>query len=187
MSTLERKEVVLKVRDLMTKNLVSVDRHASIMDTARLMVEKGITSVLVRHGEEFSGMITDRDIIARVVSKGADPTKVKVSEVMSSPLLGISGDATIEEAAKKMRDNRVRRLIIESDHHTTGIITESDIIRVTPELHFLIRERSKLEAGLSSTEPQQVVLAGFCEECENYSAQLRNVNGTWLCEDCGGG
>lgn len=107
---MERKEVALKVKDLMTSNLISVDTQDSIMEAARLMNEKGIASVLVRSGEDFSGMITDRDIVSRVVSKGADPSKVRVIEVMSSPLIGISENATIEEAAKKMRDNHVRRL-----------------------------------------------------------------------------
>lgn len=181
---MERKEVALKVKDLMTSNLISVDTQDSIMEAARLMNEKGIASVLVRSGEDFSGMITDRDIVSRVVSKGADPSKVRVIEVMSSPLIGISENATIEEAAKKMRDNHVRRLVVEMNDHKVGIIAESDIIRVTPELHFLIRERSKLEAGLTPTVPQEVVLAGFCEECGNYSPRLRNINGRWLDEEC---
>lgn len=185
-STLGRKEIVLKVKDLMTTSLVAVNAEESIMQAARLMYEKGIASVLVRSGEDFSGMITDRDIVSRVVSKGADPSKVRVIEVMSSPLIGISENATIEEAAKKMRDNHVRRLVVEINDHKVGIIAESDIIRVTPELHFLIRERSKLEAGLTRTVPQEVVLAGFCEECESYSGQLSNVNGRWFCEDCRG-
>jgi len=184
---LHTKEAVLKVKDLMTRNLVSVDADATVMETAELMVEKGITSLLVRHGEDFSGIVTDRDIIGRVVSKGADSTRVRVGEIMSSPLLSINEDATIEEAATKMRDNQVRRLIVVSDHHSRGMITESDMVRVTPELHFLIRERSRLEAALSSTVPREMTLAGFCEECENHSAQLRNVNGRWLCEDCMGG
>jgi CBS-domain-containing membrane protein len=114
-----------------------------------------------------------------------DPAKVKISEAMSSPLMTISEEATVEEAARKMRDNHIRRLLVEKNHQKVGIIAEADIIRVTPEFHFLIRERSKLEAGLTPTEPQETVLGGFCEECENYSPRLVNVSGRWLCEDCG--
>lgn len=181
---MEQGDVVIKVRDLMTKNLVCIEGDQSVVEAARLMDEKNISSVLVKLGEDFSGMITDRDIISRVVSKGLDPTKVKISEAMSSPLITISEEATIEEAAKMMRDNRMRRLVVEKDHRKVGIIAESDIVRVTPEFHFLIRERSKLEAGLAPTEPREAILGGFCEECENYSPRLINVNGRWLCEDC---
>lgn len=122
---------MLKVKDLMTTSLVAVNAEDSVMQAARLMHERGIASLLVRRGEEFSGMITDRDIIGRVVSRGLDPTKVRVSEVMSSPIVSISEESTVEEAANKMQDNRVRRLMVESDHGKTGIITGSDIIRVT--------------------------------------------------------
>jgi len=182
-SALEER-VALKVKDLMTTPLISIDEEDAVIEAARPMEEKNISSVLAKHGEEFSGMITDRDIIRRVVSKGLDPTKVKVREVMSSPLITISEEATVDDAANKMKENKVRRLVVERNHQKVGIIAESDIIRIDPELHFLIRERSKLEARLTPAEPRRVVLAGPCEECENYSSELRNVDGTWLCEDC---
>jgi len=171
---------------LMTRNLISIDAEDDVTEAARLMDRKRIHSILIGHGNEFSGIITDLDIVSRVVSKGLDPGGVKVREVMTSPLVSIGEDATIEEAAKKMRENGVRRLIVESDDHKVGMIAESDIVRVTPELHFLIRERSKLEAGMTPTRPQEVVLSGYCEMCGNYSSQLRNVDSRWLCEDCRG-
>jgi CBS domain-containing protein len=186
MRILERKEVAVRVRDLMTRRLVSIDAEDTVTEAARLMERKRIHSILIGRGNEFSGIITDLDIISRVVSKGLDPGRVKVREVMTSPLLTIGEGATIEEAAKKMREKGVRRLIVESDDGKVGMIAESDIVRVTPELHFLIRERSQLEAGLTSTTPEKVVLSGYCEMCGNYSSQLRNVDTKWLCEDCRG-
>ena len=182
----EIEDVVLKVRDLMTKNFISVKAGESVRDAALLMAEKGISSILVKGGSDFLGIVTDRDIISRVVSKGVDPIKVNVIEVMSSPLITISAEATLEEAAEKMRKNKIRRLVVEEAHQKLGIITETDMVRVDPELHFLIREHSKLEGQLNPTEPQEVIFAGFYEECGNYSPDLQNVNGEWLCEDCRG-
>jgi CBS domain-containing protein len=186
MRRLERKEVAVRVRDLMSRSLISISAEDTVTEAARLMDRKRIHSILIGRGKEFSGIITDLDIVSRVVSKGLDPSRVKVGEVMTSPLVSISEHATIEEAAKRMRENGVRRLIVDGDDHKVGIIAESDIVRVTPELHFLIRERSKLEAGLTATRPQEVVLSGYCEMCGNYSSQLRNVDSRWLCEECGG-
>jgi len=182
---MERNEISLSVRELMTRNLCFIDLTESVIDAARVMDEKGISSVLVRDGETFVGIITDQDIISRVVSKGFDPRKVRIIEVMSSPLITISPDASIEEAAEKMRDNKIRRVLVEDNHERiVGIIAESDIVRIAPELHLLIRERSKIEAQLSLTEPQKVTFTGFCEDCKNYSNNLLNVSGEWLCEDC---
>jgi signal-transduction protein with cAMP-binding, CBS, and nucleotidyltransferase domain len=168
----------------MTEGLVSVDTEENVIQLAKLMDEKGISSILVRRKGELVGIVTDRDIITRVVSKGLDATKTKVGEVMSSPLMTIEEDASVDEAAKKMAEHNVRRLVVERNHQKTGVIAESDIIRVDPELHFLIRERSKLEARTTPNEPQSVSLAGYCEECGNYSARLRKVDGQWLDEDC---
>jgi CBS domain-containing protein len=79
---LERGEVVVKVRDLMTENIVSVDAEETVIQAARLMSEKELSSVLVKRQGELTGIITDRDIITKVVSKGSDPTKVRIGEVM---------------------------------------------------------------------------------------------------------
>lgn len=119
-----------------------------------------------------------------MVARGLDSRNVRVKEVMSSPLVTIGEDATIEEAAKKMRENKMRRLLVERNSQMVGIISESNIVRVTPELHFLIRERSKLEAIFPSAGPRALTLAGFCEECGNYSSNLRNIDGRWLDENC---
>ena len=181
---MERDEVVVKVRELMSESLVSVDSEDTVIEAARLMDEKEISSVLVKHQRELVGIITDRDIITRILSKGLDAAKVRVSEVMSSPLITIEEDASVEEAAKKMAEHSIRRLVVERDHQKVGIISESDMIRVDSELHFLIRERSKLEARMTPNKPQAVSLAGFCEECGNYSPRLRKVEGHWLDEDC---
>ena len=182
---MESEEVILKVRDLMTKNLISIKVGDNVMEATKLMDGKGVSSILVRSEEEFVGIVTDRDIITRVVSKAIDPRKVRIEEVMSSPLITINAEATIEEAAEKMRNNQIRRLIVIKNHNEImGIIVESDLIRVTPELHLIIRERSKIDAQLSPTEPQKVTFTGFCEDCKNYSNNLLNVSGEWLCEDC---
>ena len=175
---------MVKVRDLMTENIVSVDAEETVIQAARLMSEKELSSVLVKRQGELTGIITDRDIITKVVSKGLDPTKVRIGEVMTSPLMTISEDASVEEAAKNMAEHNIRRLVVERDHQKVGIIAESDMIRIEPELHFLIRERSKLEAKMTPNEPRVVTLAGFCEECGNYSVRLRKVDSQWLDEDC---
>ncbi len=68
-----------------------------------------------------------------------------VGEVLSSPLITISEDTSVEEAAEKMRDNKIRRLLVKNELGVVGIVSESDIVRVEPELHLLIREKARLE------------------------------------------
>ena len=181
--SLERDRPIVKVRDLMTKILVVVDSYATTLQAARVMDERRVSSVLVSEQGKLCGIITDHDIISRVVARGLDSNDVSVARVMSRPLITIADDEGIDQAAKQMSDDRVRRLVVERNSHIVGVIGESDIIRIEPELHFLIRERSKLKPTVGR-EGENIILAGYCEECGNYTQQLRNVNGSWVDEDC---
>jgi CBS domain-containing protein len=182
---LEKEEQIVRVKDLMTRKLVSIPAEKSVMDAAKLMTERDVSSILLRSGDEFIGLATNRDIIGRVVARGLNPREVKVGEVMSKPLVKIGEDASVDEAARRMRDNKVRRLVVEGSSGVVGIISETDLVRVEPELHFLIRERSRLGVSYpSDVGSSGVSLAGVCEECEVYSGDLKNVDGRWLCEDC---
>lgn len=171
----------------MTKNVIWLPMEKRIIDVAIEMARKDVSSILLKSGDEFVGILTDRDIMREVVAQGLSPKNVKAAEVMKSKLISISEDASVKEASEKMRDNKIRRLIVKNGERVVGIITESDIIRVEPELHFLIRERSRL--GLSKIKPLELTgstLYGYCEDCKNYSEDLRNVNGNWLCKECRG-
>jgi CBS domain-containing protein len=181
----EKEEKAVRVKDLMTRNVISISVKKSVMEAASVMTEAGISAVLLKSGNEFTGVITDHDIISKVVALGLDPREVMAGEVMSSPLITISEEASVEEAAEKMRDNNIRRLIVKNKLRVAGIISESDLVRVAPELHFLIREHCRLEVRRPSVvETGEVGFAGFCEECGNYSEDLKNVNGRWFCEEC---
>jgi signal-transduction protein with cAMP-binding, CBS, and nucleotidyltransferase domain len=180
----KEEELVLRVKDLMTRSIISISVNKSVMEAASVMTVEGLSSVLLKSENKIVGIITDHDIISRVVALGLNPKEVMTGEVMSTPLTSISEEASIEEAAERMRENKMRRLVVTNKVDIVGIIAESDIIRVAPEHHFLIRERSRLETLQNVVEPEIIRLVGFCEECKNYATDLRNVNGKWLCEEC---
>lgn len=181
---MEQREAIVKVDEVMTTKLVSMDEDDPIIEAARKMAENDMSSILVRHRGELAGIVTDRDIILKVVAKGLDPKKTKTGQIMSTPLITIQADASIEEAAKKMRDRKVRRLVVQDKNKTTGIITESDIVRFDPELHLLIREYSSLATQLTPQEPRETTITGVCEDCGNFSTNLMKIRGRWLCEEC---
>jgi signal-transduction protein with cAMP-binding, CBS, and nucleotidyltransferase domain len=175
----------LKVKDLMTKNVISLPMEKSVADIAVEMAKKDISAMLLKSEDKIVGILTDRDIIKKVIAQGLNPKNVRAGEVMNSPLISISENVSVQEAAEKMRDNKIRRLVVKNKGKVVGIISESDIVRVEPELHFIIREYSRLGLGkVSPLEPRGVVLEGYCEDCENYSEDLKKVNGKWLCEEC---
>ena len=180
---LERDEKIITVKDLMTQNIISILPETSVVEATRIMSTRDISSILIKTGDDYIGIFTDRDVMRKVVASGLDPNDTVVRKIMSSPLITISEDAGIQEAAEKMRDRKIRRLVVINEGAVVGIISESDIARVEPELHLLIREHTRLQLPPSSYTEDRKSFVGFCEECNNYSS-LENVDGRWLCQEC---
>jgi len=177
----------LTVKDLMTTKVIALPMDKSVADVAVVMAHHDISAMLLTAEDTFVGILTDRDIMKKVIAQGLNPQTVRAGEVMSAPLISIREQASVQDAAEKMRENKIRRLVVTNQGNVVGIISESDIMRVEPELHFLIRERSRLGIGKGRpSEPRGVGLEGYCEECDNYSDDLKKGNGQWLCEECRG-
>ncbi len=178
----EHDEIIITVKDIMTKDIISVLPETSVVEASKIMSSRDISSILIKNQGDYSGIITDRDVMIRIVASGLDP-RTPVSRVMSSPLITINEDAGIEGAAEMMRDNKIRRLIVKNDSLVVGIISETDIARIEPELHLLIREHSRLELPSSNYAEDGRSFGGYCEECGNYSG-LEKIGGRWLCGEC---
>jgi CBS domain-containing protein len=113
----------------MSKTVISIDGDSSIRETTILMTEKKIGSILVFVNGLPNGIITERDILVRVVSKGYDPDKTKAREIMSSPLISINEKLGILEAMRIMREKDISRLVIMREDEVVGIVSERDLIR----------------------------------------------------------
>ena len=138
----------LKVGDIMTKKVIVVPMGSGLLDTAKLMRKNEIGSIIVVEGAEGKrarGIITERDIVHKVIAKNLDPYRSKVDDVMSKPLRVVKPETTIEEAAKAMRENRIKRLpVVNDDNELIGIISEGDIMKIFPIVVDLIEERATL-------------------------------------------
>jgi len=138
----------LKVGDIMTKKVIIIPYGKDLSEVAKLMKRYGIGSVIVVEDEKSKkarGIITERDVIHKVLSKNKDPYTTKVEEMMSKPLRVIRTDTPIEEAAKAMRDNKVKRLpVVSEDNELIGIVSEGDIMKIFPLVIDLIEEKAAL-------------------------------------------
>ena len=116
------------VKDLMTKNVVTIDANKTIVEAAALMSEKDIGDLIVMDDNTPVGIVTERDFVRRVLAEGKS-TESKVSEVMTRPLKVIDPDAPIKEAARRMVNKRIRRLPVIKDNKLVGIITAADFAK----------------------------------------------------------
>ncbi len=172
----------LRVGDAMTRGVIYVRPDDNVQRAAEIMKKNDIDSVIVMEKDNGIGIVTDRDIIAKIVAEGKDPRKVTVAEIMTSPVITINPEADIDDAARKMRDKNIRRLIVTKDNRIIGILSEFDLIRVEPALHLLIMEHSKWD--IVDIPTPSSAITGICEVCDNYSEDLRNISGRLLCDEC---
>jgi CBS domain-containing protein len=120
------------VRDVMHSPLYASDKN-SVFNVASLMSEKDVGSVLTLNDDgEVSGVLTERDLLKKVVSRGLDPKATQVKEVASSPVLSVDWFITIDEAAELMAEKHIRRLPVTEDGSIIGIVTDRDLIRAIP-------------------------------------------------------
>ena len=120
---------ILKVSEAMDEEIVAVDENTSVTEAAAKMSEKGKGCVIVLRQCRPVGMVTERDIAYKVVAKGLNPRKVKVGEIMSTPLVEVDPDADLVTAAKIMEKHKIRRLAVVRKGILYGVISALDIAR----------------------------------------------------------
>lgn len=117
-----------KVKDVMTKTVITVEANKTVIEAAALMAENDVGNLIVMDDNTPIGIVTERDFVRRVLAK-EKPSKTKISEVMSTPLRVIDPGASLKEAARRMVRKRIRRLPVIKDNKLVGIITTTDFAR----------------------------------------------------------
>jgi CBS domain-containing protein len=117
-----------KVKDFMTKGVLTIDKDKTILEAAELMTQKGVGDIVVLDGEIPRGIVTERDFVRRVVAE-RKPIDTKISDIMTQPLITIDPDDSLTMAARTMVNNRIRRLLVMKHHKLVGIIVVSDFAK----------------------------------------------------------
>ena len=117
------------VADIMSSPVVTVDGEVNVREGALSMVDKRIGSIVITERGQAVGIVTERDMLERVVSLCRDPCETRMKDVMTSPLISTSPGTNILDAMRKMRENRISRLLVMDRDKMVGIVSERDIIR----------------------------------------------------------
>lgn len=135
-----------KVRDIMTPAPVGVYYSQTIGETARVMRDSQVGSVLVVNDGALAGLVTDRDLVVRGLSEGMGPD-TPVGPRCSGDLIGVAADADLGQAAQLMRDNAVRRLPVINDGQVVGIVSMGDIA-ITADADSALAAVSRADANI---------------------------------------
>ena len=125
-----RVEGLWKVKDVMVMNVVTVDVGVNVMKAVERMNKREIGCLVVLEKGNFVGILTERDVLTRVVAKARNPDKTLVGDVMSKPLIVVGPEASLEEALELMFEKRVKKLTVVKDKKLVGLITMTDIARI---------------------------------------------------------
>lgn len=117
------------VADIMSSPVTTIDGEVSVRDSSQTMIDKQIGSIIVTERDQPRGIVTERDLVERVVAPCRDPNQTKIKEIMSTPLITISKEMGILEAMRKMRKKDISRLVVMDDGTLIGLISEKDVIR----------------------------------------------------------
>lgn len=176
-----KREIIVK--EAMKTNPAFVESKISVLEASKIMKERKIGNVIVVEKNHPVGILTESDILKKVVAEGKNAKDVQVKTVMSTPIIVIDPYVTLEEAMKTMGKCNVRRLPVIEDNKLIGIITQKDISRISPILHEISREWYDITARDEAYYRKQV-FSGKCEDCGTLSTNLKNIEGRLLCDDC---
>jgi len=175
----------MMVKDIMSSPVFTVLEDETVHKVAQLMNKHDVGCIIVNTKDEKPlGIITEKDIVSRVVSKNIQPSNITAKEIMSTPLITVDPEETINEAARRMSRLNIRRLGVVYKGNLVGIVSSKDILAVTPELIEIIQERNRIETENVVEEEENPPLAGYCDNCGRWSDNLREVEGGFLCEEC---
>jgi CBS domain-containing protein len=117
-------------RDIMSGDAECVQETDTILDAAKALADRDVGAMpICGQDERLKGMLTDRDIVVKVLAKGMDPSSTKVSEIAEGKPVTIGADDSIDEALRTMSEHKVRRLPVIDGHELIGIISQADIAR----------------------------------------------------------
>ena len=130
---------MLLVNDVMVTDVVTVESHVDVKRAVRVMNDFEIGCLIVVEAGRVIGILTERDVLKRVVDEGRKPEETTVGEVMSKPPITISPDADLETAIALMFKHKIKKLPVVENGKLVGLVTFTDLVRAQPALIQTIR------------------------------------------------
>lgn len=178
-------EVRMPVKEVMTRNVVSADIRSDVTQLAGKMLEYDVGSIIITDGDRPVGIVTERDIVRKIVIKNQKPSEISIKEIMTTPLITIPASEDVTDAMHRMVKMKIRRLPVVENSRLIGIVTDMDLIAVSVEMGSIFSDLIKMHREtIFNIEQPQKILRGICEECGDNVDTLLLVDGKLLCESC---
>jgi len=166
----------ISVGQIVKRKAIIVKPDDTVHKVAKILARNRVGSAVVVENDEIVGVVTDRDILDKVVAKGKDPKKVKVKDIMTQNPVTIEDDYSISDAIDRMMEKGIRRLLVTRLGRPLGFVTAADLLSA---LNAYNHEEEEVE--------EETEVYGICEICGQYGPLYRvYIEGEekWVCEAC---
>lgn len=187
-------ETDLAVSDVMSRRLITADVGETADKLGKLMADAKMGSIIITKETHPVGIVTERDLVSKIISRNLLPSTVKAGDIMSTPLITISPEKSVELASREMARRRIRRLPVVQGKKLIGLLSDSDLIAVSSELSEILRDliRQNNPEGEFAPESEEssesrnpsIFIQGICEVCQRFQESLENIDGTYVCNRC---
>jgi CBS domain-containing protein len=140
--------IPLKAENVMTTKVAIMKEGMSAKKAAELMAKEGISAIIVTSKGKVKGIVTERDVLKRIVAEDKNARNTKLKEIMSSPLITIEPTTNLEEAARLMFEKKIKNLPVTHENRLVGLINLQDICLLQPEILKLLRETMETPKNL---------------------------------------
>ena len=142
----------MKVRDVMVREVITVDEDSSVKEAVDIMNEFQIGSLIVLERGKAMGIVTERDFLRRVIAGAKDVVNTKVKEIMTTPLVVVEPSTDLEEAVKLMLKSKIKKLAVVDANKLVGIVTLTDIARFQPQMIRMLKQLTTKQAAPKSMQ-----------------------------------
>ena len=173
-----------KVYDCMTTKPISVSSDASLKECAKVMAKHHVGALVIKDNHQSKGLITEQDIVRKVLAKGTNPLTKNVKDFMETKLITIGPNDDIYEALIKMRDENIRHLPVVDKGSMVGLLTLKDVLKIEPSLFELLVEKFELREETRKPIDRIIQREAICQGCGAYAEDIKKIKGSLLCERC---
>lgn len=170
-----------KVADAMTVKPILVGPETTIEEAAKKMQIQKVGSLLVAEGSDLLGIITEKDLVDKVLAKSIDPKKAKTKDVMTKLVHTVGPNDDLICAIRKMAKSNVKRLPVIDKGKLVGFLTSKDVLAIQPDLFDILTERFHIRE--SERKPHIAAGEGQCDKCGNITLVKKRGN-ECLCYEC---
>jgi CBS domain-containing protein len=139
-SSEEKISIPMKAEDVMTREVITLDGNVSAKKAAEVMAQEGVSALIITEEGKAIGILTERDILKRIVAEDKNPKETKLKDIMSSPLVTIGPNVDLEEAAHLMFERKIKNLPVIRENRLIGLVRLQDICKLQPEILRMLKQ-----------------------------------------------